>query len=379
MRIVITRSNAICPDSRVEKEANSLIKMGHSVTILGWDRSSNHKCKKDKIKLLNGEADIYRFGVKAVFGGGIKKNLIPMFRIQNQMYKWLKKNRNNYDVIHACDFDNGLTAYKMNKRYHKKYVYDIFDYYIASHDIPKFLSNIIEKKDFKVINKAECTIICSEQRLEQIKGSKPKMISIIENSPDPNLLNDLTQFKLKSNNDKIKIAYVGILSRARLIIDMLDVVSKNKDFELHIAGFGQLHDEIISYSNSFANIYYYGKIPYESTLQLEKQCDIMTAIYDPTVANHKFAAPNKFYEAMMLGKPLIMVKNTGMDKIVSDNCFGRVIEFNAEGFENAIIEIKNEKESWSEISERMKKMFEEKYSWNIMEEELRKIYESIKE
>ena len=34
----------------------------------------------------------------------------------------------------------------------------------------------------------------------------------------------------------------------------------------------------------------------------------MTAIYDPNISNHYYAAPNKFYEALMLGKPLIMVK-----------------------------------------------------------------------
>ena len=378
MRIVITRSNPINPDSRVEKEADSLLKDGHQVIILGWDRSNNYRIKEEKIALIHGTATIYRFGVRAEFGGGIKKNLIPMIRIQHLMYQWLKDNRHQYDIIHACDFDNGFTALRIHKKYNKKYVYDIFDYYVASHSIPGKLSSLIEKKDMQVINNAECTIICSEQRREQIINSNPKRVEIIENSPSEELLEKTSRnFVIKSNNKKTKIAYVGILSRARLIREMLSVVSAHDEFELHIAGFGQLYEEILKYSNENSNIYFYGKIQYEDALQLENQCDIMTAIYDPNVPNHKYAAPNKFYEAMMLGKPLIMVKNTGMDRIISDNNLGEIIEFNSDGFEKAILSLNSRKNEWDCISKKMKSLYSEKYSWEIMDQRLRKIYADL--
>ena len=62
------------------------------------------------------------------------------------------------------------------------------------------------------------------------------------------------------------------------------------------------------------NIFYYGRIPYDRTIALEKECDVMCAIYDPKVPNHYYAAPNKFYEALMLGMPLIMAKGTGSNQ-----------------------------------------------------------------
>ena len=53
----------------------------------------------------------------------------------------------------------------------------------------------------------------------------------------------------------------------------------------------------------------YGKLQYSQTLALESQCDIRVATYDPSIRNHKYSAPNKFYESLMLGKPIIMAKD----------------------------------------------------------------------
>ena len=62
----------------------------------------------------------------------------------------------------------------------------------------------------------------------------------------------------------------------------------------------------------------------------------MLAIYDPEIENHRFAAPNKFYESLMLGKPVMMVKNTGMSQVVVENDLGVLIEYTAEGFREGL-------------------------------------------
>lgn len=54
-------------------------------------------------------------------------------------------------------------------------------------------------------------------------------------------------------------------------------------------------------------IFFYGKILYYETLKLESSCDIMADLYDPSNPDNYYAALNKFYEALMLGKPLILV------------------------------------------------------------------------
>ena len=37
-KVVLIRSNPVSPDPPVEKTANTLIKSGYKVTVIGWDR-----------------------------------------------------------------------------------------------------------------------------------------------------------------------------------------------------------------------------------------------------------------------------------------------------------------------------------------------------
>ena len=139
-----------------------------------------------------------------------------------------------------------------------------------------------------------------------------------------------------------------------------------------------MENEIVKAAQDCERIYFYGRLPYKKTLTLENSCDIMTAIYDPKVPNHKYAAPNKFYESLMLGKPVVMAKNTGFDEIIEKNKIGCLIDFSFEGLSKGLEDLISRKENFPEISKTMKQLYKEKYSWSIMEERLTNLYKGLK-
>lgn len=372
LNIIFIRSNPVDPDSRVEKEINSLLKQNHLIKILAWDRSEDYKVKKNVLFLENGNVDIFRFGIPATFGGGMKKNLLPLLKFQLNVFQWLNNNKDSFDAIHACDFDTAFISSKIAFKYEKKFVYDIFDYYVDAFNVPKKIKKMIEKKDKEIINNSDAVIICTEKRKEQIGDVNQKNIHVIHNSP-PMYINDkVGRFNL--NKEKIKIVYVGILDDGRLIKETAEIVKNNIDYEYHVAGFGRLAPLLEEMSQKYKNIFFYGKIPYIQTLELEKNCDIMTALYDPAVPNHNYAAPNKFYEALMLGKPLIMAKNTGMNEVIEKYKIGVVIEYGEKSLEEGINRLVELKDEWPKISCNMKNIYRDNYSWNEMENRLLKIY-----
>ena len=83
-RIVMMRSNPVNPNPAVEKAASALVEKGYKVTVLGWDRSAEYDEKRDMLKLSGGSAEIIRFGIPAVFSGGIKKNLGALIKFQKK-------------------------------------------------------------------------------------------------------------------------------------------------------------------------------------------------------------------------------------------------------------------------------------------------------
>lgn len=371
MRILIIRSNPVDPDSRVEKQANSLIKNGHEVEVVGWDRNGKYFINESYLNLQNGRIKIYRFGIPAVFGGGIKKNLFPLLKFQRRLYKWLSRNIINYDAIHACDFDTAFISHKIAKNNRKLFIYDIFDFYVDSFNVPSFLKKTIKSMDINIINGADTSIICTEKRKEQISGSSPRNLVIIHNTP-PEI--DFNNELLELNNSKIKIVYVGILANGRGIKEIAEIVRNDLRFEFHIGGFGKLESYFERLSNEYSNIFYYGKLPYNKTLELENSCDIMTAIYNPEIPNHRYAAPNKFYEALMLGKPIIMAKNTGMDEVVIKNNIGVVVDYDIESIKKGLLSLISQKYEWADMSCRMRFLYSNKYSWDEMERRLVSIY-----
>lgn len=377
-KVLMVRSNPVDPDPRVEKSANALLKAGYEVHILAWDRSDNYKVKKDKKILSAGIATIYRVGCKGEFSGGIKKNLKSLIKFSFAIRKWIKKYGYMYDYIHCYDFDTAFVAFHYVKKLKGKFIYDIADYYIAAHNLSNSkLGKIIKYYEDKLITDSDSTIICSEKRKEQIKDAKPKKLVIIHNTPDDSLFK-IDKKSVDNKRDKLKLVYVGVFGTNRMIDIITEVVEKRNDCEFHIGGFGNgMEDYFIKESKDHNNIKYYGKLVYKDTLNLENNCDVLCAIYDPSVPNHYYAAPNKFYEALMLGKPLIMAKNTGMDEIVFTNKIGVVIDYNKQSLEEGINKLIEQKSEWKDMGRRARKLYEECYSWKIMEERLINLYQKL--
>lgn len=377
-RVVLIRSNPVAPDPPVEKMANALLGLGHSVYIVGWDRNSDYLAETDTIKMRNGNADIIRFDINATYGGGLKGNLKPLYNFQRRLRKWLNDNKDNIDIIHAFDFDTGFVAEYFAKRNGKKFVYHMLDYYIDSHNLGNgILRDIVRKAENKVIEGANATIICTEKRKEQIAGSKPKQLYVIHNTPDTQCIDPNTTVIKSQDNNKMKIVYVGILANSRMLKEIAEIVAHDTRYEFHIGGFGKLGRVFDEYEKKYNNIYYYGKLPYSKTLALEKECDVMVAIYDPSVRNNQFSAPNKFYESLMIGKPLIMAKGTGFDDIIERHGIGTCVAFSKAGIEQGLQEVFRKKCCWKQIEEKAIYLYKREYSWAMMEERIKEIYSKM--
>lgn len=374
--VIFLRSGFGKPDSRMEKEILSLVNNGIRVYVIAWDRDAKSD-KEHNVRIDQHDIPFYHIGIKSELAAGFKKNFIPMLKFNKKVYSILKQKKNNYSIIHASDFDTVMPAYLIKKIYDKKLIYDIYDYYVDSHHMPKLINEMVKKIDTHIINYADVVILCNEKRLEQIHPAEPKRVEYIHNTPF-----DIHFEKKSSNDKKIKIVYVGgLIEKGRYIKELLDAVAEDNRFEMLIGGYGVFEDYIKKMSEKHDNIKYYGKLDYDEVLRLEGQADIMTALYDPSLKNHQYAAPNKFYEALMAGKPLIVARDTYIDTIVEKKQIGWILnETNENALDNLkqiLNEIYTQRDELSLKGTRMRKLYESNYGWEVMEERLVKIYQNL--
>jgi len=365
--IAYIRTSDIYNDSRATKEINTLIAGGYRIIVFGWDRSGEGLSQCEKV--FAGKPVKYRFFNKKIAGGIGFKNLFKLLAFIKWTYKQLKRNRQEIDFVHACDLDAGIPAKKFCKKFSKKLVYDIYDYYIDSHSMPSIFNNFIEKLEINVINFASKTIICTEERREQIQKAQPKDICVIVNSPKINTLS--------AGFNKFDYVYCGALSEDRLLNEILNEYHKHSDLAFQFAGYGRLQEQVESVAQEYESFKYVGAVPYEDVLTLESEARVISAIYKPTLRNHRLCAPNKFYEALALGKPLIVCRGTGIDQVVEKYEIGIVIDYDAQQFYEALKQLKMNDQLCEEMGQRARKLYEEKYKWSLMENKLLELYQSL--
>src|SRR5699024_4611504 len=171
------------------------------------------------------------------------------------------------------------------------------------------------------------------------------------------------------SKDKLIISYVGGLSSNRFINELLESVSKNNKYILKIAGYGELEEKVKEYSKQYKNIKFYGKVNYKTSLEINMNSDLMIAMYNPKIKNHQYSAPNKFYESMYFIKPIIVSKNTGVDKMVSKEGSGFVSEYDYDQFNNLLNYIYENQNKFDELYKNNYFAYEN-YSWEKMKEKL---------
>ncbi len=370
MNIAMLRSNPVCPDPRIEKEADALLSFGHRVTIICWDRSKRLPAKEET-KLVNGSVKFLRGGLKSEYGNGLR-NLLPLLCFQIFLLWQLYLARKDLDAIHAADLDTAIPAWIIAKLYKKLFVYDIYDYYIDAFSVPALIKPLVGTIDTFIINQADAVVLTTEKRVSQIRNATPKRLLIIHNTPQ-----HVCARPKRNVSSKPSVAYVGILSRGRLLLEILDVFARRKDWTITIGGFGELSATIAKLGNLHPNIKYIGTVNYADAIQISSEADVLFATYDPSVPNHKYCSPNKVYEAMMLSKPIIVCAGTGVDELVDSIGMGLAIPYNAIDFDIAVGNLLRNPDLRVRMGRQGRQAYDREYSWEIMSQRLISLYNHL--
>lgn len=291
--IVLLRSTDGNPDSRFEKYVYFLEKYNIPYKTFCWDRFG---------KKTDSKKNIY-FKEKAQYGEGVR-NILKLVLFNWFLLTQMIKCRKQYNIIHACDFDTIFPAIFMKIIFGKKVIYDIFDWYIDSRGLSNcFVKGCLLLCEYVNIKCSDIVIVCEEERIKQIRYS-PKKIWVLPNIP----YFDNQTFG-PSKNKNLTLSYVGILGESRGLDKLVQYAKNHSSVNLDIAGFGPLEILLADIKN-YPNIKYYGTVKYAEGLKIMSKSDLICALYEKSNVNHIFAAPNKYYEGLYLGKPIITTKGT---------------------------------------------------------------------
>lgn len=138
---------------------------------------------------------------------------------------------------------------------------------------------------------------------------------------------NVNQFIPKPNKNyggRLKLLYVGSVSYRKGLHRLLNIIAKNSDIDLFIAGGYSASSELFIKHKDFKNIHFLGFVTRDKLNALYNDCHVFVL---PSLCEGMAMVG---LEAMAAGLPIICTKNTGVNDAVVDGVNGYVYDYNDE-------------------------------------------------
>lgn len=233
-------------------------------------------------------------------------------------------------------------GFLISKLVNTKLIYDTHELETEVYDL-KGLRKVLSKfLEFIFIKSSNLTILVSDS-IKNWYSSKYNIDNLVTvlNCPKHYSPKRNKVFHEEHNLDLFQkiILYQGGLQIGRGIEKLLSVFSKFKDekYILIFMGSGPLSGLVNEYSKEFSNIILHTSVSPDVVLDYTSSADIGIAYIDNDSLNDKYCLPNKFFEYIMAGLPVISNNVPEMRKIVHDHNIGFVAtELTVDSLKNAI-------------------------------------------
>ncbi|MGE4340855.1 MAG: glycosyltransferase [Pigmentiphaga sp.] len=316
--IVFIRSYLIRTDSRLHRYFRVLDSEKLPWKAIAWDRTGT--------EAEDARCTWYR-RVSPVGGGW--RNFGRILAWNAFAFRTLWRRRREVSVVHAVDLDGALGAAVFAVLSRRPFIFDAFDKYSDTRNLTGWPARVCDGLERWCMRRARTVLLPDRCREAQHGIAGWPSIRVIENVPadTPGAASLRHEGLARRLDGRLRLVYVGTLEpRHRGLEDLLAAVAERPDrVELWVAGTGPLAALFAEQARTLANLRFFGEVPPERALELMGEGDVVVGLYYLSSRNHRYAAPNKYYEHLMLGRPLLTTVGTPPGRRVEEGGTGWAI------------------------------------------------------
>lgn len=241
-------------------------------------------------------------------------------------------------------------------------VLDVFDSIFLKLNIPKDKWLVIKKITYWPIDKI---IVTDENRLHLMPKFVFGKTIVMENFP----MSKGSEIRATKDGHEINIFYSGTLSEARGTHILEGLLEKYDDVSISMAGW--IYDKKTIEFSKNKRVNYLGVLSEEEvSRQIQKKSDFLFCYYSPDNLNNINASPNKLYDAIQIGIPLIINSEVKVSSFVRTNGLGISISSDDP---NLLSNLYDEMKLRKEID--ISPEFKERFVWERIENKLLKAHQ----
>ena len=160
----------------------------------------------------------------------------------------------------------------------------------------------------------------------KLKGAKN--ITIIFNKPKSYKLNQNKSFslleKLPPKNKGINLLYIGALEEGRSIEQLIYLFKGIVGYNLYFLGEGSMKNTIENKTKEYNNIFLHEYVDKDEIVHFIEGFDYSLCLVEPFSLSDYFSMPNKLFQSLASGVPVIVAENPDMANFVRKNDYGIV-------------------------------------------------------
>lgn len=354
---------------RSTKQINSLVAAGHQVTFIGWDLEPDKTRKHE----MDPSVKVEILQMPGQFG---KQNL-------SQWIKWwLFLSRHlvfgRFDAVQAVDEVAALMVAPFKFWGFRFLILDVYDSVIKRKAGPvgavvlnliRFFANVISDR-----------IIETSDELKETLGCFQKKAVVLFNSPlDPS---EFIEGIFPNPSEPVRLAATGAINSDSMALQCLvEALNLCPAGTVEVQCSGWLTDDYAK--NVFAK---HPAVKYqwiESQVDYYKMIASCDAVYNMRVdsGNSHYRAlvfPNKVFDALAVGRPVIVATENWVSKWVRHNQAGLHCSFkDPAALSKILMGLPIQRIKLPALATDSLQLFRSAYSWEIMEKRLKEMYESL--
>lgn len=259
--------------------------------------------------------------------------------------KFVKKNE-----LPACLIEHGTSHFTV----HNKFL-DFFGH-IYEHILTKAVKKNI--KNYYGVSK-KCT--------EWIKHFDIEADGVFYNSIDTDEVEKYEQY-INKDNEKTIITYVGRMLTEKGVLNLIEafktINEKYPNTELHLAGDGELFNQINKENSGNENIKILGKLDHSDTLKLLAKTNIFV---NPSFSE---GLPTTVLEAGIMECAVVATPVGGTTEIITSNEIGYICGFKPDEIQEQIEKLIKNKQEQTKLGKNIKQKVANEFSWQKTTEKI---------
>lgn len=349
------RSSEIAIDTRLQRYSRALAAEGIAHGAVYWKRGAEPELNSPMLPIPFDAPLAYR---------SRKKTALRLLALNVFAIHEIWKRRHEVTLIHAVDLDTAIAAWVAGKLTDIPYVYDVYDHYQDSRGITGWARKLAGGFDRLIMRDAAHVILADQCRIGQHDGVPERRHSIIENVPDFRS----SRFRhrrgaIPTAGVPLHLGYLGTLEAGcRGIEDLLAVVCSMPGIELDIAGSGALENHVREAAKACPRIRFHGTMPHAKGLAMLESCHVVVGLYYSCNPNHAYASPNKYYEHLLLGRPMLTSNGTPPGNKVTRYETGWAVRDGREAIRAALLEMLAEPEKLEKRGNAAARLWDGRYA-----------------